>query len=136
MKHLEVVAGIIEFDGKILCLQRDAGKYDYTSYKFEFPGGKVEPGESNCQALMRELNEEIAMDINIGEQDFFMTVHHMYPDFEITLHSFLCRVNDSIFTLKEHKSFVWLNKMDLLRIDWAAADLPIVKKLMEDIACG
>ncbi|MFP3041493.1 (deoxy)nucleoside triphosphate pyrophosphohydrolase [Treponema primitia] len=134
MKHLEVVAGIIEFGGKILCLQKNAGKYDYISYKFEFPGGKVEPGESHCQALMRELNEEIAMDIKIREQDFYMTVHHSYPDFEIALYSFLCRVNDGTFTLKEHKSFVWLKNMDLLRVDWTAADLPIVKKLMDDIA--
>ncbi|AEF83739.1 MutT/NUDIX family protein [Treponema primitia ZAS-2] len=133
MKHLEVVAGIIEFGGKILCLQKNVGKYDYISYKFEFPGGKVEPGESHCQALMRELNEELAMDIKIREQDFYMTVDHSYPDFEITLHSFLCRVNDCTFTLKEHKSFIWLKKMDLLRVEWAAADLPIVKKLMDDI---
>ncbi|WP_269849329.1 NUDIX domain-containing protein [Methanosarcina horonobensis] len=71
MKHIEVVAGIIIYEDRILCMQRDANKYDYLSYKYEFPGGKVEPGETNSQALMRELLEEMGIEIKVSENDFF-----------------------------------------------------------------
>ena len=64
MKHYEVVAAVIEHDGKILCMQRNKGKFDYVSYKFEFPGGKVEAGEERHTALERELREEMDMDIS------------------------------------------------------------------------
>ena len=63
MKQLVVVGGIIEYNGKILCMQRNKGKYDYTSYKYEFPGGKLEEGETYPQALMRELREEMDMKV-------------------------------------------------------------------------
>ena len=70
MKHYEVVAAIIEHDNKILCMQRNKSKFVYTSYKFEFPGGKIEAGEENHEALERELREEMDMDINISEKIF------------------------------------------------------------------
>lgn len=130
MKHIEVVAGIIIYEDKILCMQRDANKYDYLSYKYEFPGGKVEPGETNSQALIRELREETEIEINISENDFFMTVTHQYPDFKVTMHSYICRVNSPEFIRKEHIDHVWLRRQDLDKLDWAPADLPIVKKLM------
>ena len=131
MKHLEVVAGIIEYDNLILCMQRPVGKYDYVSLKYEFPGGKVEPGENNSQALMRELNEEMDMNVSISEDDYFMTVTHTYPDFEITMHSFICKVDNQNFTRKEHVDHKWLLKNELDSLDWAPADQPIVKALME-----
>ena len=130
MKHIEVVAGIIIYEDKILCMQRDANKYDYLSYKYEFPGGKVESGETNSQALMRELREEMEIETNISENDFFMTVIYQYPDFEITMHSYICRVNSPEFIRKEHVDHIWLKRPDLDKLDWAPADLPIVKKLM------
>ena len=76
MKHYEVVAAVIEHDGKILCMQRNKGKFDYVSYKFEFPGGKVEAGEERHTALERELREEMDMDISIPEDAYLMTVEH------------------------------------------------------------
>ena len=83
------MAAVIEHDGKILCMQRNKGKFDYVSYKFEFPGGKVEAGEERHTALERELREEMDMDISIPEDAYLMTVEHTYPDFAIT-HACLC----------------------------------------------
>lgn len=130
MKHLEVVAGIIIYEDRILCMQRNTNKYDYLSYKYEFPGGKVEPGETNIQALMRELREEMEMEIDISENDFFMTMIHQYPDFEVTIHSYICRISSPEFIRKEHINHVWLKRSDIGKLDWAPADQSIVKKLM------
>lgn len=126
----EVVAGIILYQDEILCMQRNKGKYDYISYKYEFPGGKIEPGESAPAALKRELQEEMDLDVAVEKEDFFMTVRHEYPDFKITMHSYLCRVNSKKFTLKEHSDFKWLKKDQITELDWVEADLPIVKKLI------
>jgi len=131
MRHVEVVAAIIINNDEILCMQRNKAKYDYVSFKYEFPGGKLEVGESREQALMRELSEEMDLDIIVTPKDFFMTVEHTYPDFSITMHSFICKMNNKTFTRKEHISHTWLKFHDLETIDWAAADLPIVKKLRE-----
>ena len=131
MKHLEVVAAIIKYEDLILCMQRPVGKFEYVSLKYEFPGGKVEPGESNSEALMRELREEMAMTTSIMEDDFFMTVTHQYPDFEITMHSFLCSVESQEFIRKKHVDHRWLPVDKLDTLDWAPADQPIVKALME-----
>ena len=129
MKHYEVVAAIIVYDNKILCMQRDKAKYDYTSYKFEFPGGKVESGEENHKALERELKEELDMNVSISEDDFLLTVEHAYPDFAITMHSYLCKVETPDFIMKEHISFKWLTVNELDTLDWAEADKPIVEFL-------
>lgn len=131
MKHYEVVAAVIEHDSKILCMQRNLGKFDYTSYKFEFPGGKIEPGETRHEALERELREEMDMHISISEDDYLMTVEHTYPDFSITMNAFKCIVQNPDFIMKEHKSFQWLPVSEMSKLDWAAADIPIVKKLQE-----
>lgn len=132
MKHLEVVAGIIKYNDKILCMQRPDGKHKYTSFKYEFPGGKIEPGEKNYEALIRELKEEMDMNININEDDFYMTVNHTYPDFEITMHSYICNVDSDKFVMKEHIDYKWLDKNELDKLDWAEADIPIMKKLMSE----
>lgn len=132
MKELEVVAAIIEYDNKILCMQRNVSKYPYTSLKYEFPGGKVEPGETNPQALERELREEMDMDVVITDKDYFMTIHHVYPDFAITMHAYTVKVNNPAFTRKEHINHVWSLPKDMPTLDWAAADQPIVNKLLEE----
>lgn len=132
MKHYEVVAAVIVYDSKILCMQRNLGKFDYTSYKFEFPGGKIEPGESRHEALERELREEMDMHVSISENDYIMTVEHTYPDFSITMHAFKCVVSNPEFVMKEHKSFQWLFPHEMSQLDWAAADIPIVEYL-EDV---
>ena len=131
MKHLEVVAAIIRYRDAFLCMQRDAGKYAYVSYKYEFPGGKVEPGESDPQALMRELSEEMDIQTNITEDDFFMTVNHQYPDFSITMHSYLCKVDRPDFVRKVHINHQWLPVEQLDQLDWAPADQPIVTELIK-----
>ena len=91
MKELEVVAGIIVCGEEILCMQRNKAKYDYISYKFEFPGGKIEQGERPTEALKRELTEELEMKVNVDECDFFMEVDHSYSDFKIKMKSFILK---------------------------------------------
>ena len=128
MKQIEVVAAIIQFENKFLCVQRGADKYDYISLKYEFPGGKIEPGESLNQALEREIKEELQYDICVREN--FLTVEHQYPDFQLKMHSYLCSAVDTNFTLTEHINYRWLKINQLDELDWAAADIPIVEKLM------
>jgi len=127
MKHIEVVAAIIIHEGKILCVQRGPAKYDYISHKWEFPGGKVETGETKMGALVREIKEELLMDVTV--EVFFTTVQHTYPDFQLTMHSYLCSCESNELTLTEHSDYKWLSKNELKELDWAAADLPIVEKL-------
>lgn len=112
-------------------MQRDYSKYDYISYKYEFPGGKVEEGESWTSALMREIREEMDLDLNVNDDDYFMTVKHEYPDFAITMHCYLCQMEHRAFTLKEHISYKWMKPSLLEHLDWAEADRPVVVKLME-----
>ena len=82
-KHYHVVAAVIEVDGKVLCMQRGVTRYPYTSHLWEFPGGKIEPGETPQQALHRELIEEMDLDVEVHER--LAVVTHDYPDFTITL---------------------------------------------------
>ena len=129
MKHYEVVAAVIEYEEKILYMQRGKAKFEYVSYKFEFPGGKVETGEENHTALERELNEEMDMNVSISEDDFLLTVEHTYPDFAITMHAYLCKVSNPDFVMKEHVDYKWLSVSELDTLEWAEADKPIVEWL-------
>ena len=132
MKHYNVSAAIIFVDNKILCVQRGPSKYDYISFKYEFPGGKIEEGESPEVALIREIEEELNLSIN--NLSFFQTVNHTYQDFSITMHAFTCKVKDiSIIELREHLEYKLLEKNDLSNLDWAAADIPFVDKLTKEI---
>ena len=127
MKTVEVVAAIIIKDDKILCTQRaDDGRF--LALKWEFPGGKIETGETHQEALKREIQEELKLDIDVN--DFFLTVDHTYPSFRIIMHAYLCEMNEDSFSLEEHNNFKWLESHDLLNLDWADADKPIVYKLM------
>lgn len=130
MKKIEVVAAILYLEDKIFCVQRGESKLPYISKKFEFPGGKIEKGETQIEALKRELIEELSITPVI--EDSFLTVFHKYPDFELTMHSFMCKAKSEDIKLNEHISFVWLSRKDLMQLDWAAADLPIVEKLMKN----
>lgn len=129
MKKIEVVAAVIVNEDKILCVQRGPAKFDYISKKWEFPGGKVEGDESNIEAIQREIREELQIEITV--KDFLMTVDHVYPDFELVMHSFVCSANTTDLTLTEHIDFKWLEKTNLNGLDWAEADLPIVEKLLQ-----
>ena len=127
MKHLEVVGAVIVYDGKVLCMQRGEGKYPYVSLKYEFPGGKVEAGETHPEALMRELREEMNFDVSITEDDYLTTVNHKYPDFEITMYCYLCHPTSPEFTRKEHINHVWALPNEMMDLDWAPADIPVAK---------
>lgn len=128
MKKIEVVAGVIFWKDLVLCVQRPKNNLHYISEKFEFPGGKIEKGESKEEALHRELLEELNLSTKI--KSFFLTVVHEYPDFELTMHSYLCEANSKELTLNEHIDQKWLKINELTALDWAAADIPIVNKLI------
>ena len=128
MKKIEVVAAVILYNNKILCVQRGDNKYNYIAFKYEFPGGKVESGETNEAAIKREILEELNLDIKIDFQ--FITVNHEYPDFILVMHSFICSCSSPSLELTEHIDFKWLDKTELKSLDWAAADIPIVDKLI------
>lgn len=132
MKHLEVVAAILEYDGKILCMERGQGKYEYVSFKYEFPGGKIEPGEAKHEAIERELREEMDVHVTVSEEDLYTTVQHEYPDFSITMYAFLCHLDSPEFVRKEHVAAKWLHPSELPTLDWAPADVPIMEKLAKN----
>jgi 8-oxo-dGTP diphosphatase len=130
MKKIEVVAAIICFENRILCVQRPKNKLSYISEKFEFPGGKIEEGETKTEALKRELFEELNITANI--KSLYLTVVHQYPDFELTMHGFICEVQTQELKLNEHISLEWLTINELKKLNWAAADIPIVNKLVSN----
>lgn len=125
MKHFEVVAAVFIKDNKVFCAQRkDAGE---TAKKWEFPGGKIEPGESHRQALIREISEELSATITPG--DFLLTVEHAYKTFSLTMHAYEAAITEGTLTLSEHLDSKWLAREELYSVDWAAADVPIVEKV-------
>ena len=130
MKHYNVVAAVVCHDGKYLCMQKGKTKFEYTSYKWEFPGGKIEPGETPQQALARELMEEMEYPVEVGEE--LVTVNHEYPDFSITMTAFLCTPNGDAngFNRREHADSKWFSKDELKGLNWAAADIDVVEGIL------
>lgn len=126
-KHIEVVAAVLKNEGEFLAVQRAPSKLDYISQKWEFPGGKVEADETLTAAITRELEEELR--ITVTEPQFLLTIEHSYPDFDITMHCFVIEIPTRDIELTEHIDSLWLSKEQLLEVDWAAADLPVVEKL-------
>jgi 8-oxo-dGTP diphosphatase len=127
MKKVHVTAAVIENDNKILCVQRNSNKFEYISYKWEFPGGKVEDNEQLEETIKREIMEELNLNVSIS--GFLIRVEHEYPDFILTMDTFKCKIVGGELKLNEHVSFKWLETEELSQLDWAAADLPIVEKL-------
>jgi 8-oxo-dGTP diphosphatase len=129
MKTIHVAAAVIIQDDKILCVQRNENKYDYISKKWEFPGGKVEKTEAIEQTIVREIQEELNLTVHIKK--FVIRVDHAYPNFRIIMDTFECEIIDGKLTLNEHLDFKWLTLKELKSLDWAAADIPIVDKLID-----
>jgi len=130
-KHIEVVAAVLKNESEFLAVQRALSKLDYVSEKWEFPGGKVEAGETLVTAITRELNEELRITVN--NPKFLLTIEHNYPDFDITMHCFVIDVPTRELELTEHIDSRWLPKDQLWEVDWAAADIPVVEKLQSTL---
>jgi len=132
LKPVEIVAAVIVQGGRVLCVQRGIHKYQYLSHKWEFPGGKIEPGEDAEAALIREISEELCLSIVVDEH--LLSIGHSYPDFSIRMSTFLCRIVQPYCTpkLMEHAAIEWLQptRVALAPLDWAAADLPVVDHIL------
>lgn len=137
-KRIEVVAAVILRSNLVLCVQRGSSNLVYISEKWEFPGGKIEYRENHKTALTREIKEELGVDIDVDH--LFLTTEHDYPDFRVAMHAYECRLSDfnSEIILNEHLGIKWLAPSDpeFGNLDWAAADIPIVQKLMVRIQNG
>jgi len=126
-KHVEVVGAVIVRNGKILCAQR--GRDGMLPGLWEFPGGKVEPTESKREALVREIREELAAEVHVGEE-VECTVHD-YDFATVTLTTFLCSLVSGEPEKSEHSELLWLEPQELSTIDWAPADIPAVAKIQK-----
>lgn len=127
MKDIHVVGAIIVENGKILCAQRGNGKS--LPNLWEFPGGKIEKGETPQEALLRELEEELMIEVDVSANQFELTKYD-YDFGRVHLTTFLCMLTKGRPKLKEHHQVKWLAPSDLNKLDWAPADIPAVKKLM------
>lgn len=126
MKEIEVVAAIIHEDGKIFATQRGYGEF---AGGWEFPGGKLEKGESPEHALIREIQEELNTTIEVGE--LIETVEYDYPTFHLKMYCYLCQRVSGQLDLLEHSAAKWLTKETLTSVDWLPADIAVVEKLKE-----
>ena len=125
MKHINVVCAVIVNKGRIFACQRGYGEWkDW----WEFPGGKIESGESPEDALLREIREELSIDLSIDRH--LTTVEYDYPDFHLTMHCYLCHLKDDIQPhLLEHEASRWLGKSELEEVKWLLADVEVIKAL-------
>ena len=124
MKHVEVVAAIIRKGDKIFATQRGYGEWkDW----WEFPGGKMEAGETPEEALKREIREELSTEISVDE--FLCTVEYDYPKFYLTMHCYLCSLMTDSLHLNEHEAAKWLTKDELNSVKWLSADAKLISHL-------
>ena len=124
MKKIEVVAAILHRDGAYFATQRGYGEFEGM---WEFPGGKIEPGESCEVALKREIMEELGVDIAI--ENLLCTTEYDYPSFHLTMHCYLCSIASGDIELREHKSALWLTSDRLDDVAWLPADKEVIDKL-------
>lgn len=124
MKTIQVTCAIIHFDSKILAVQRSETLS--LPLKWEFPGGKIEPGENEEECIKREIFEELNIHIKLRVK--LTPVLHQYPNFKINLIPFLAEYVSGDLKLKEHSDHLLVDKDELYKLDWAAADLPILKE--------
>ena len=121
LKTVEVVAALIIDQDKVFATQRGYGEF---KDGWEFPGGKIEPGETPEQALKREIQEELATEIRVEEP--LTTVEYDYPTFHLSMQCFICKVERGKLTLLEHEAARWLSYDELDEVDWLPADLLVV----------
>lgn len=126
MKQIHVTCAIIERDGLVLAAQRSAAMS--LALKWEFPGGKIDPGESPEECLQRELVEEMGIQVCVGKS-LPSSTHH-YPKFTVTLHPFICFIESGEIFLHEHAAIAWLPPAALHSLDWAEADLPVIESYL------
>ena len=124
MKTVEVVAAVIQHEGRILATQRGYGEFEGG---WEFPGGKIEPGESPEQALVREIHEELEAIISVDE--FLVTVEHDYSSFHLCMHCYACHVTEGHLRLLEHSAAKWLTIESIDSVEWLAADIEVVEAI-------
>ncbi|MBO4220383.1 MAG: (deoxy)nucleoside triphosphate pyrophosphohydrolase [Clostridia bacterium] len=121
MKTIEVVAAVIASNNKIFATQRGYGDF---KDGWEFPGGKIEPGETPEEALKREIKEELETEIIIDK--YLKTVDYDYPKFHLTMHCFLCKIGSGELNLLEHEAAKWLSRKTINSVDWLPADLLVL----------
>lgn len=136
MKTIRVVAAVIktwneEGTPLIFATQRGYGEY---KDGWEFPGGKIEPGESPQEALRREIKEELDTEISVGE--LIDTIEYDYPNFHLSMDCFWCEITKGKLVLKEHEAARWLTKEQLDEVDWLPADITLIGKIREELDVG
>jgi 8-oxo-dGTP diphosphatase len=123
-KTIKVVAAVIKKDDKIFATQRGYGEF---KGGWEFPGGKIEAGETPQEALVREIKEELDTVIEVDE--FIDTIEYDYPTFHLSMDCFWCTIKEGKLILKEHEAAKWLASNELETVDWLPADIGLVRKL-------
>lgn len=135
MKTINVVAALICDDinnpTRIFATQRGYGEY---KDGWEFPGGKVEQGETPKEALAREIREELDTEIEVGP--YLATIEHDYPNFHLSMRCYWCTVKEGELVLKEHEAAKWLTKETLDEVDWLPADVTIIDKIRRKMESG
>ena len=122
MKTVRVVAAIILHENKIFATQRGYGEF---KDGWEFPGGKIEPGETSREALVREIKEELDIDIDV--KNFLETVEYDYPEFHLSMECFFCTIRSGELILKEHEAAKWLTAETLESVEWLPADRGLIE---------
>ena len=125
MKTIRVVAAVIRSEDKIFATARGYGEF---KGQWEFPGGKIEPGETPQEALVREIQEELDVKTEVG--DLIDTIEYDYSSFHLSMDCFWCNVTEGEITLKEAEDARWLSKDELYSVDWLPADMELIKKLV------
>lgn len=126
MKTIKVVAAVIKRNNKIFVTQRGYGEF---KDGWEFPGGKVEKGETKEEALIREIKEEL--DTVIKVDSYLDTIEYDYPDFHLSMDCFVCSIVEGHLVLKEHEDSKWIKKEEIDTLNWLPADLVIIDKVKE-----
>ena len=128
MKEIKVVAASIKNEDKLLATKRGYGEF---INMWEFPGGKIEPGETKKQAIVREIKEELNIEINVDK--FALDIEYQYPNFYLFMSCFMCSIKEGSIELLEHNDGKWITKEELNTLNWLPADIDAVNYLKENM---